>query len=309
MPVIVEGFPVPMVVDGIISYLQWVFGNPELVPDEYRWNINDRASRIRISAPFVIDNEKPMSAPFIVVERGSFNFQNGTIDNLRGANSNTFENKSYADWANGPVNITIGSSVAPEASNLASFLAIMFQADRHGLKQTLKFVRNLNYVGIGPETPVVKYDQIHRWEVTLSLSVSVQFGWLKYLTNPVEWNKCGFWGMDQFNRRITGEDGNITIGSDLLVDNTKDFGFLTTNNPQILQRELENGWYYIWMDDLQFPKQPLKVVEVVNPNTLRLETYNEDQEPVPWSAPESLVNTKYTLLWNSIHLRMELPGN
>ena len=306
MAVVVEGFPITTIVDGIISYLQWVFGNPALVPDDYRWSENDRASRIRIGAPFVIDNEKPMSAPFIVVERGSFVFADRTIDNTKSADPNTFENKRYADWADGPINLIVGSGVAPEASNLASFVSIMLQADRHGIKQNLRFLRNLRYVSIGPEVPVVKYAEVHRWEVTLTINTSVQFGWLKYLTEPEQWNKCGFWGMDRFNRRIQSEYGNITEGSDLLVDNTKNFGYLTSNDPQLLQQELEKGWYYVWMEDLDYPYQPLKVIEIVNPTTLRLETYDAAQAPVPWSAPEDKTDTNYSLLWNSVHLRMEV---
>ena len=41
-----------------------------------------------------------MSAPFVVVERGSFMFENRTIDNLKAATPNAFEEKTFVDWAN-----------------------------------------------------------------------------------------------------------------------------------------------------------------------------------------------------------------
>jgi len=307
MPAPLINFPLSLIVDGILSYIQWIFGNPDLTPAEYRWNVDDRKSLIRICGPFVIDNEKPMSAPFIVVERGGFAFANMTLDNLKSSDGNTFENQVFSDWMDGVINIIIGSGSAGEASSIANFLAIMFQADRHGLKKALKFVRNLNYLDVSPEVPVVKDTEIRRWEVTFRLNVSLQQGWIKKLTEAakVTFNKMSLKQVSDF---AFSAQGIITEGSDLLVDPSKNFGFLTTNDPQFLEKEFERGWYYIKLRNNEYDSI-LKIVEIVDNHTLRLQFHDANDDPIPWSAPASITEASYDIYWNNIHLQIELPTN
>jgi len=305
MPVPLLNFPLQSIVDGLLSYLHYIFGNPEIVPPSYRWDKNDRASKIRISAPFVIDNEKPMSAPFIVVERGSFTFQNVAIDNLKNATPNTFENIRKDDVMNGYVNIICGAVVASEATNLANFLAINMQADRHGIAGNMPFVRNLRYNDIGPEIPVVKDTEVRRWEVTLSLFVSMQIGWMHVLREPEPWNKINLYGVNEGGEALSNK-GVVSEGSDILTDATQNFGFDATDSPQLLEKELSEGYYYI-----QFigNTQLYPVAEIVNANALRLLTHDADHNPVPYSAPESSADVEYQLWWNCVHIRGEIPNN
>ena len=300
-----NNFPASSVVDVIISYLQYVFGNADIVPAEYRWLSDDRASMIRIGGAFVIDNEKPMSAPFIVVERGNLVFANNTINNLKSADANTFENPKFTDWMNGSINIIVGSGVASEASSLANFIAIMIQANRHGIMDNSAFIRNLNYVGLGPEIPVVKFDQVKRWEVTLSLSVSLQIGWLKSIMEPVLWTKAAFY-QTKNPPAVYSNKGVITLGSDILVDTTQNFGYLSTNEPQLLQTEFDKGWYYIRFKDNE-NEQLYTIVEIVDNNTLRLQTHDVDNNQVSWAATKSATDVEYDLLWNHLNIHMELP--
>ena len=304
MPPIMTGFPLATIVDGILNFLQFSFANPEIIPPEYRWDPDDRVSRIRISAPFVIDNEKPMSAPYIIVERSAFNFSNSIIDNLRSKSDPTGENTEKVDWMDGGVNITFGSGVATEASNLANLVALLIQANRHGICATLQFVRNLRYVGIGPELPIVKYAEVHRWETTLQLSASLQFGWLMKQTELTEWNS-----VDIINEReeMFSDAGEMTLGSDLFVDNSKDFGPLLTNDPQLLPAELAHKWYYIRLSD-NVSDQLYTIVEVVDSNTLRLVTHDTSDNEVPWAALETDSGVSYDLLWNHVHVHVKIPG-
>lgn len=309
MPVPLIHFPFSAVVDGIISYIQYVFGNPELTPATYRWNSNSRATRIQIKAPFVIDNEKKMSAPFIVVERGTYVFQNRTLDNLKSADPNTFHHPKFSDIADGYVNIICGSGVAGEASSIANFLAIIMQANRHRIAAELKFIRDLHYIDCGPEIPIVKDTEVRRWEVTLRFAASIQLNWFKLFHDPEPelFNKASVFGLD--DESIVDSDKGITsIGLDTLVDSTQDFGYLLTNDPQLLQQDLERGWYYIRFKDNEY-KQLYPIVEIVNSTTLRLQTHDTDGNPVAWSAPESAIDVEYELLWNGIHLHVELPLN
>ena len=298
------GFPLATIVDGLLSYLQWAFGNPDIMPPEYRWDSDDRSSRIRISSSYVIDNEKPMSAPYIIVARDSFTFANRIIGNLKSQSPVTGEVTEGVDWMDGMVNITFGSGVASEASNLANIVALLMQSNRHGICTTLKFARNMKYVGIGPELPIVKYEQVHRWETTLNLFVSLQFGWIMRQTELTPWNSA-----DIINQKVEdfSENGETEEDSDLLIDLTKDFGTFVTNDPQLLPAELAKKWYYIRLSR-NSSKQLYTIVEIVDNHTLRLATHNEDDEEVPWLSDETATGVKYDFLWNHVHIHAKIPG-
>jgi len=310
MPAALINFPISAIVDGLLSYIQYIFGNPDITPSEYRWNVDDRQSFIRIGGPFVIDNEKPMSAPFIVVERGPFTFDNRIIDNLKAGGANTFTNPLYAAICDGTINIICGSAVAAEASSLANYLAIMLQSDRHTIIGTLQFLRNLYHVDISPEIPVVKDTQVRRWEVTLRIFVSLQMGWIKTQLDTVQWNSATIYNLDgQPSDAPLSIVGSINTGSDLLVDNTQNFGILSTNSPQFLQSDLTAGRYYIRFKDYGCNAQVYPVAEIVNNHTLRLLDHDVNNNPIPWSAPETSTAVKYNLLYDSLHLKIEIPNN
>jgi len=305
MPVPLLNFPLSAVVDGILSYTKWLFANELITPPAYRYSEEDRASKIRISAPFVIDNEKPMSSPFIVVERGTFAFQNSIIDNLKEATPNTFETKKRVDIMDGYVNVIVGSRSAGEASSIANFLAINYQADRHGIASNLKFVRNFNYVDVGPEIPVFKDAEVKRWEVTLRMAVSMQFGWCTVLREPELWTKVSIYAINS-DWGSTSNTGIVAEGLDTLTDANANFGFLEANDPRLIEKELQEGYYYI---NFTGNPQHYPIAEITDPNTLKLLTHDVDNNPVPYSAPESAVDLEYELYWNCVHIRGDIPNN
>jgi hypothetical protein len=303
-------FPISAIVDGVLSYLQFVFKNVDITPSEYRWSDNDRQSKIRICAPFVIDNSKPMSAPFIVVERGGFQFDNRIIDNLKSAGANDFSNPNFVAIANGTINIICGSKESSEASSLANYISIMLQADRHGIINNLKFLRNFYHLDISPEIPVVKDSEVRRWEVTIRMFASLQMGWLKSLREPKLWRSATIYDTDKTSTADPlSVNGAITSGSDTILDTTKNFGMDVSNNPQLLQQELEKGWYYIRFKDGAGENQVYQVAEIIDNHTLRLLTHDTNNDPIPWSAPESKTDVEYNLLWNNLHIKMEIPNN
>jgi hypothetical protein len=298
-------FPLSAVVDGVLSYLQWVFSKPEITPSEYRWNSDSAISRIRISGPFVIDDEKPGSAPFIVVERGSHSFDNRVMENLKKASANTFETPEHVNWMNGSISITCGSQSGPEASSLANFLAIMLQADKSGIKSGLRFLRTLNVVDVGPEMPVAKDAEIRRYEVTLRCETSLQQGWIKEAYEVKKWNSAAIYAEKD---QMFSNTGLIAENSDLLVDESKNFGLTLDSNPQLLPTELSKGWYYIRFKDNE-NSQLYTIKEIVDNHTVRLVTHNTDNQEVPWVANESKPDVEYDLLWNNINLHVEIPNN
>lgn len=298
-------FPLKAIVDGVISYTKFLFLNEEITPPSYRYSEDDRVSRLRIQGPFVIDNEKPMSVPFIVVERGTFAFANSMIDNLKSATPNTFEMKQKVDIMNGYIDVIVGSRSAGEASNIANFLAINYQADRHGIISKLKFVRNFNYVDVGPEVPVFKDAEVKRWEVTLRIMVSMQIGWATTLREPEPWNKVSIYAVNS-DWGSTSNTGIIAQGLDTLIDANANFGLLETSDPRLIEKELQEGYYYIKFAE---GEQFYPVADIVDPNTLKLLTHDTNGNPVPYSAPASAVDLEYELYWNCVHIRGDVPNN
>jgi hypothetical protein len=309
MPASMINFPIANIVDALLSYTQHLFANTDLTPADYRWSSDDRMSKIRICAPFVIDNEKPMSAPFIVIERGGFEFEDRVIDNLKSANENTFQDPNYVTICNGYVNVTVGAGVAQEASSIANFLALMYQADRHGIIKVVNFLRNLKHTTVGPEIPVIKDTEVRRWEVTVTIFVSLQMGWISTLSEPVPWTKFAMYGIKAVDTEPLSSSGVINAGSDLLYDGTKNFGLTTSDDPQFLEQELTKKWYYIRFNNLTSgePSQLYPVAEIVDEHTLRLLSHDVNNAETAWSAPESQTDVEYELYWNNVHLYVEVP--
>jgi hypothetical protein len=308
MPAALYNFPASVITDGVLSFLQYCFGNAEVVPDDYRWNSDDRKSRIRISGPFVIDNQKPNSAPFIMVERGPLTFANSTIDNVKKSDANVFTNTEKVDWLDGVLNITCGCgpSASSEASNLANFIAILLQANRKALMKELNFLRNFQYIDIGPEVPVMKDTEVRRWEVTLRCNVSLQLGWVERLKfDPdTKAEKFEFFETDEF---FESQTGILSLGSDVLYDPTADFGFFNTNNPQLLEEEFDRSWYYV---QLNGEPQNYVVAEVVDANRLKLLTRKaDDSGDQPYSAAAGATDVPYKLIWNKLHIHCKIPNN
>jgi len=170
----------------------------------------------------------------------------------------------------------------------------------------LNFLRNMQYVDIGPEVPIMKDTEVRRWEVTLRVQVSLQMGWIdKLLWDPTDiMETAEFFDTEDF---FESTKGIVSIGSDILYDPSADFGLTTTNDPQILSRELSKGWYYI---QLRGEPQNYPVVEIVDSNRLRLLTRKvDDTGDEPYSSPDSETDVSYKLVWNAVHIHCRIPNN
>ena len=307
-----DNFPLTKVVKGLISYTQFVFGSLDHVPSvKYLWNKEDRETKIRIQTPFAIDDERPMSQPFIVFKRGPFRFQNSMIDNLKASDANVFTNPEYVDIMDGTLHIICGSRSPVEAEGMAQFMAVLLQSNRHEIikSENMEMLRNMNYLSISEQLPVFKDTQVTRWEITLSMDLSLQIGWFKRCADDpiVIWNKVDIKAIDE-ESRVDSDKGETTLSSDLLVDNTKNFGILNTNDPQLVEQQLNRGWYYIQFKEDTF-KRLYKVVEIVDSVTLRLEDHDVNEDPIPFSAPTTDIDLEYTLFWNDVNLDIHIPNN
>ena len=302
MPSDLLHLPFALVVDGFLSFIQNRFLKPEITPPAYRWNPDDTQSRIRISGQYSIDNAKSGSIPSITVRRSGLRFANMGIDNLASADANVLTNAKYEDWADGSIDILCESGVPSEASSLANFLAIEIQANRHGIKYTLPFVRFITYVGVGPEILVEQNAEPRRFQVMLTISVSIYMGWIKKEVAIDPFNKVSIRNISSENT-WESSSGIITKNQPFIVDNTADFGLLNTNNPQLLSAELNMKWYYVLIGD---DDRLYTVEEVINNHQIRLSDRDKNNNVVPYN-PSSSLTTKYRIVWNTIHLNVEIP--
>ena len=280
--------------DGIISFIQYLFSKAELTPGDYRWNADERATKIFISGPFTFSRTKVGSMPTVTVIRGPFTYENRTIDNYKGADANVFTNQERLEILSGPLTIVCECGAGDECSSLAQYILLELQANRTKMKEHMTFLHRLLWTGITPEQPVKEEAEIVRWQCSITLQASIYTGWINREV-----------GLTRFNSAVikNGENqydsiyGSTTQGSDLFVDMSANFGLLVTNKPQFLQSELEKKWYYVSFDGAKM----YTVEEIVDSKTLRLSYDN-----VPYSAPETQTYIKYSIYWNTVHLGVEL---
>jgi hypothetical protein len=303
MPTDLLNFPVGLVVDGITSFIQHRFSKPEITPPQYRWSSDDAQSRIRISAIYSIDNSKPGSIPSITVRRTSLSFASAGINNLAKADANVLTNAMYEDWMDGGIDILCEAGAASEASSLANYLAIEFQANRHSMKEVLPFLRHLEYMEIGPEMMAEQNVEPRRWQVYLRLKISVYIGWIKREGSIDKFNKFSLTDISP-NNTWKSDEGIITKNEPYIKDNTADFGILKINNPQLLSAELNQKWYYVLIGDDQ---RLYTIEEIINNHQLRLSDKDQNDIVVPYNPSESFT-TNYRIVWNTIHLRVEISA-
>ena len=304
MPAIITNFPLVAISDGIISFLQYIFGNAEITPSDFRWNADDRQTKIFIGGPYTITRDKVGAMPSITVARGNFSYHNRFIDNLESADAITQENPKYRDLMQGSLSIICEANVGSEATGLASFISIELQANRHPIAGALKFVHKMKWLGISAENPIEEQAEVTRWQCIISFDVMLYQAYFKREMTPQPFNKLNIYAVDALEpwNSIYGE---TTIGSPNLVDNSADFGFLSANDPQFLESEFDKRWYYVTFSDTE-PKK-YTVEQIINNKTLKLSYVNSAGDTVDFNPGETEKNIPYTILWNSVHLNIELP--
>lgn len=300
MAVIVQNCPLNICIDGIISYLQYIFKTPGSTPEEYRWSANERATKIFITGPFTVSRNKVGALPTVTVMRGDFNFENRAINNLKESKPNTFEDPEYLDIMRGPISIVCEAGTGAEATGLANFIALELQSNRHEIKRQLNFMHRLLRVGISRETPTKEEAEITRWQCSVSLDVSLYSGWISRETGLDAWRKASiFNGVSNWSS-IYGE---YVQGSDLFIDNSANFGILNDNLPQMLEGELGKKWYFLNLNG--DPKQYI-VEEIVDSKTLRLSQFDENKNKIPFNPDSSQSGVDYKLLWNNVHISINI---
>jgi hypothetical protein len=286
--------------DGLISFIQHLFGSPDMTPGEYRWSPDEQATKIFISGPFTYSRQRVGSMPTVTVTRGPFTYENRTIDNFKGADANTYENPERVEILSGPITVICECGAGDEATAMAQYILLELQANRLKMKSHMSFLHRLLWTGITPEQPVKEEAEITRWQCSITLQCSIYTGWIQRETGLTRFNSILLRNADENWDSIYGSQ---TQGSDLFVDNSADFGVTATNSPQFLQQELAKKWYYVSFDGAKM----YTIESVVNNKTLQLSHVDENGNNVPFNPTETKSDVKYKIYWNTVHLGIGLP--
>ena len=143
-----------------------------MTPGEYRWNSDERATKIFIGGPFSYSRQNVGSLPTVTVARGPFTYENRTINNYKGAEDITFNNEEKVDILTGPITIICEAGAGDEATSLAQYIMTEIQANRHNIKKHMKFLHRIVWVGITPEQPTKEEAEISRWQCSVTSTIS-----------------------------------------------------------------------------------------------------------------------------------------
>ena len=297
----IQQFPLIAISDCFISFLQYMFSSPDRSPSDYRWNVDELQTKIFISGPYTVTRQKVGQVPTITISRTEFVFQNRVIDNLNKQDNILSEKIDRLDLMEGQVVIVFEAGTGPEATGLASLASLMIQDSRKKIASNSGFMNTIRWVGISPEQPVAEAGTIRRWQVSCSFNVTLRVGWMNIVTDPQPFNKFNIYDAESIGWNSVY--GSVTLGSDLIVDGTANFGFYTSCKPSFLAEEFRRGWYFINIGE---SNKKYKVEELVDNHTLRLSVVDSDGNTVPFN-PEATGVVSYGLMWNATHVDIEWP--
>lgn len=304
MPAILSNAPIATVVDSIVVYLQQTFSDPKKVPKEYLWDDNPSRSSISISSSFPENDDTPERVPSITVDRSALSFPRIAVNDEKSVSANTFETEEKVVTCDGGLNVTITCGSASEASSMANFLAIMFISDAPAIKTVVSFIRRFRPVGVSAEMPVKRSAEVERWQVVLSIEVGIQIGWFRdYEEAPEKWKRMELVAVSKVHA-FESAYGSVFAGSSSLKDFEAKFGFENDSNPKLIESELNGGWYHVIFEG---SPQRYKVVSLKSENEIQLQAVDSDNNPVPFNPLVNGINKKYKIVWNDIHLAVNIP--
>jgi len=268
--------PAAKLTSALISYLQFLFSKVNKVGAMYLWNQDQKLTKIRISSAFVIDVQKPLSNPYITVQRGGMNYQKVAIANF--IEGDALENKvTKGDFLGGGISITVGARTTIEASNIAHFIAEYMQVDRGQIISKSGMLRNFQVMGVGPETPKVVDSMVHRAEVTISIMAETICLNEVSVLQEGPFNITDILGIDWRSGESKGDvaSGVLNIGSKTVgIDNTYDY-FLE-------QVRIDSGEYYAMLNG-----EPFQIGTIVDEHNIGI---------IGCSLNKTV---DYSIIWNS----------
>ena len=305
-----DHYPIAGVVGFLCGFLQEIiFSNPDIAPTVWRYEKSStgRTSKIRISAPFVIDNAKALSQPYVIVERGEFSFNNRVINDSRTAEANTTDEEERVLLPTGVVLMTCGSRSAQEASSLANFITLVINAGKNSIYTGSQFIRLIRTLTIGPEVPVWKGHEVQRYETTIAFEVGLHFAFRLTTIEAEKMNKFSVEGV-RLPYELNGTKGEFTQGSGVFTDTTVKFGEDVLFEPGALSEKMyqvgfPGGNPRVYIDSINY--EPGESYGY----SLNLVTVDETGKVfTPYAAPADAENLEYVIKWNEFKLFFNYPG-
>lgn len=296
-----QNYPVVNVINILVDFLRYIFTQTGLTPTDWRYNDDDKKTRILIRGGFGAMDEIPGMIPEIVVVRNTFGFSNSLMNNLGQADANTFSNVQKIDWMVGSVDVICCSRSQNEADCLASFVSLMIHEHRHQIIQLSQFIKQISYSSMGPATPGEQQDvEMRRWLTTVRFNVELKMKWVSVEPDEVQFDQIDLYTRQNGNA-YEMEAGTIDAGSAYLVDETADFGLEFTNGQQLNEVELQQGWYYVFFGDLT---TRFKIKSIIDNHTLHL-VYSDHQTDTDVDLEEASTEP-YKIVWNQAHFATTL---
>lgn len=274
----------------LIDYNQRVFGDDDQTPDIYRWSSNGRETRINIGGPYVIDEAKPFNIPAIRIKRGDFKINTRMNDNFIEAKDTFSEISTKGYIYEGPVTIIVSARTPIEATNIAQYVSMRMQNDRHRIIHTGKFLRNLHINGISDEQPKEAQGKVHRYEVMIYAWASIMSLITEKPIDVPPFNILSMHGEGEYFEGVV----NGASGDNYVVDTEHTFGTDNTFDFYFDPTELSNNKYYI-----RFGGYVYQVTGIRDANSLFISGRDEDDNVIAgWTLSEDVTNAEYELFWN-----------
>jgi hypothetical protein len=312
MAAYLEKLPLTLTVDAIISFLRYVFSNENLAPANYRF-VEDiertegtRKTEIKISAQMPINDEKNISTPNVVVVRGAYQKNTSINENLANGSENTFSTMKQLLVYDGIITIMVNSNHASEATNLATFITLMIEANKRSIIEATKFIRFLDGRSISEEMPSEPAPNVTRWTVVINFFTSIYLAvWYREIEGENLFEKVSVRSISE-RRSASGTAGSITATKNTMTDLTKSFGFTDDSDPKFNKKEFDKKWYYLKFEKDVYYYIITKIADD-DKHTLELSMVGENGQLVDFEASESLKNLNYEILWNSNHIYVNVP--
>jgi len=267
----------------IIDFLQFIFKN--ITPDQFRWDPDERRTKVVIGAHEVFGLENAGSVLKIAVVRSGFAMQHRTINQARPA-PNTYGQKSFADLMDGTISVVVEAGTSEEATGLATFCGLVINANRGTIIKEAEVFHGLKLRTISEERTVEFQSKPARIQCAAILEAPLNVSWMTDKKSGYIFGEMHIQHMDPDPIFIS--HCSITAGSKNLLDSNADFGYFNTNRPQFTEKELLEGWYTV---RFKASGEEYKIKSVIAPDRLELVSEMKKTE----------TGIEYDIIYNSMY--------
>lgn len=270
----------------IIDFLQFVFKN--VVPDQFRWDPDEKRTKIVIGAHEVFGLENAGAILKIAVVRSGFSMEHRTINQARPA-PNTYGQKSFADLMDGTISVVVEAGTSEEATGLATFCGLVINANRAVIIKEAKVFHGLKLRTVSEERTVDMQSKPTRIQCAAILDAPLNVSWMTDKKTGYIFGEMNMQHMD--TEIVFLSHCSITAGSKILLDSNANFGYFNTNRPQFTEKDLLEGWYTV---RFKVSGEEYKIKSVVALDRLELVSEMKKTE----------TDLEYDIIYNSMYFEV-----